>query len=147
MTMMAPVRMTVQRPCRLGLTPGPAAAGQARRHVRAIIGAWDAPVDAYVAALLTSELVTNAVKHVPDHPGSIDLVISWNRSELRVEVHDRSRSAPVVVDAPPDAEAGRGLMLLACMATDWGYRETVTGKAVYFTLAAQADGREVGGDA
>ena len=147
MTMIAPVRMTVQRPCRLGLTPGPAAAAQARRHVGAIIGAWDAPVDAYVAALLTSELVTNAVKHVPDHPGSIDLVISWHSDELRVEVHDRSRAAPVVVDAPPDAEAGRGLMLLARLATDWGYRETVTGKAVYFTLAAQADGGEVAGDA
>ena len=74
--MIAPVRMTVQRPCRLGLIPGrPGRPG--RRHVGAIIGAWDAPVDAYVAALLTSELVTNAVKHVPDHPGSIDLVISW----------------------------------------------------------------------
>ena len=48
---------------------------------------------------------------------------------------------------PPDAEAGRGLMLLARLATDWGYRETVTGKAVYFTLAAQADGREVADDA
>ncbi len=147
MTMMAPVRMTVQRPCRLGLTPGPAAAAQARRHVRAVIGAWDAPVDDYVAALLTSELVTNAVKHVPDHPGSIDLVISWASGELRVEVHDRSRSAPVVIDASPEAEAGRGLMLLARLATDWGYRETGTGKAVYFTLAAQADGREVAGDA
>ena len=50
-------------------------------------------------------------------------------------------------NAPPDAEAGRGLMLLARLATDWGYRETVTGKAVYFTLAAQADGREVADDA
>ena len=91
--------------------------------------------------------MTNAVKHVPDHPGSIDLVISWHSGELRVEVHDRSRTAPVVVDAPPDAEAGRGLMLLARLATDWGYRETITGKAVYFTLAAQPDGPEVAGDA
>ena len=147
MTMIAPVRMTVQRPCRLGLTPGPAAAAQARRHVCAILSAWDAPVYAYVAALLTSELVTNAVKHVRDHPDLLQLVISWESGQLRVEVHDPSRSAPVVVDARPDEEAGRGLMLLAQLATDWGYRETVTGKAVFFTLAAEPGGREVAGDA
>ncbi len=37
--------------------------------------------------------------------------------------------------ALPYAEAGRGLMLLDSLSTTWGYRETVRGKAVYFTLA------------
>jgi hypothetical protein len=39
------------------------------------------------------------------------------------------------VHALPYAEAGRGLMLLDSLSTDWGYRETASGKAVYFTLA------------
>ena len=55
--------------------------------------------------------------------------------QLRVEVHDGSRSAPAPVHALPYAEAGRGLMLLDSLSTEWGYRETATGKAVYFTLA------------
>ena len=35
----------------------------------------------------------------------------------------------------PYAEAGRGLMLLDTLSSSWGYRETASGKAVYFTLA------------
>ncbi len=135
MTMMAPVRAMVQRPYRISLTPGPAAAAQARRHVCAIIQAWDVPVDAYDAALLTSELVTNAISHDSAGPEAVQLLVSWAGDRLRVEVHDSSRAEPVPVNAAPDAEAGRGLMLVASLATDWGVRPTLTGKAVYFTLA------------
>ena len=63
MTMMAQVRTIVERPYRISLLAGPAAAAQARRHVGAIIRAWDLPVNDYTAALLTSELVTNAILH------------------------------------------------------------------------------------
>ena len=135
MTMMAPVRAIVERPYRISLLADPSAAAQARRHVRAIIQAWDVPVDAYTAALLTSELVTNAILHASDEHESIELVISWGAGLLRVEVHDGSRSAPARVHALPYAEAGRGLMLLDSLSTSWGSRETVRGKAVYFTLA------------
>ena len=135
MTMMAPVRTIVERPYRISLLAGPAAAGQARRHVGAIIRAWDLPVDDYTAALLTSELVTNAILHASDEDESIELVIGWGAGLLRVEVHDGSRSAPARVHALPYAEAGRGLMLLDSLSSSWGYRETARGKAVYFTLA------------
>ena len=53
---------------------------------------------------------------------------------------------------PSDAEAGRGLMLVASMSTDWGFYRTVAGKAVYFTLAFErrahrrAHGRSTPGD-
>jgi anti-sigma regulatory factor (Ser/Thr protein kinase) len=135
MTMMAPVRTIVERPYRISLLAGPAAAAQARRHVGAIIRAWDLPVDDYTAALLTSELVTNAILHASDEHESIELVISWGAGLLRVEVHDGSRSAPARVHALPYAEAGRGLMLLESLSSSWGSRETARGKAVYFTLA------------
>ena len=49
---------------------------------------------------------------------------------------------PVLVDAPADAETGRGLMLVAGMSTDWGFYRTRTGKAVYFMLAFQSDSVE-----
>jgi hypothetical protein len=145
MTMMAPTRATVQRPHRVhvSLAAGPPAAGQARRHVWAAIEAWQIPVDPDVAVLLTSELVTNALRHDPGGLDAIQLVITWAGGELCVEVHDQSRSAPVPVVAAPDAEAGRGLMLLANLAKGWGFRETVGGKAVYFTLVPSMTDREV----
>jgi anti-sigma regulatory factor (Ser/Thr protein kinase) len=134
MTMMAPVRAIAERPYRISLLAGPAAAAQARRHVGAVIRAWAVPVDAYTAALLTSELVTNAIRHASEEHEAIELVISWAGGLLRVEVHDGSRSAPARVHALPYAEAGRGLMLLDSLSSSWGYRETARGKAVYFTL-------------
>ena len=54
--------------------------------------------------------------------------------QLRVAVHDTSRFVPTLMDAPADAEAGRGLMLVATLSDDWGYYRTRAGKAVYFTL-------------
>lgn len=138
MNMVAPARTPLQRPFRISLTAGPGAAAQARRHLGAIITAWDVPVDTDTAALLASELVTNAIKHGQPGSDGIQLVISWAYGQLRVEVHDRCKSGPVLVDAPCDAEAGRGLLLLASLCTSWGWRQTVTGKAVYFTLAARS---------
>ena len=63
MDTMTQIRPIVQRPRRIALTAGPAAAGEARSHVRAAIDAWHVPIDPYVAVLLTSELVTDAIKH------------------------------------------------------------------------------------
>jgi anti-sigma regulatory factor (Ser/Thr protein kinase) len=129
----APIRPTVQRQRRISLTSRPAAAAAARSQVQAAIDAWNIPVDPAVAVLLTSELVTNAIKHGPG--GAVVLVITRTCGQLRVDVHDTSCSAPVPVDAPADAEAGRGLILVASLSADWGYYRTRTGKAVYFTLA------------
>jgi anti-sigma regulatory factor (Ser/Thr protein kinase) len=136
---MAPIRTTGQRPRRVFLTPGPAAAADARRHVRATIQASGVPIDAYVAALLTSELVTNAIWHDANEDKRIQLVITWAGDELCVEVHDTSPYEPVLADARPDSETGRGLMLVADLSTTWGFYRTDTGKAVYFMLAPETD--------
>jgi anti-sigma regulatory factor (Ser/Thr protein kinase) len=122
---------------RVPLTTGPAAAAEARSQVRAAICTWDVPVDGSVAALLTSELVTNAIRY---EAGEIVLlVITCSGDQLRVDVHDTSRLLPVLVDAPADAEMGRGLMLVATLSADWGFYPTPAGKAVFFTLAFQPD--------
>jgi hypothetical protein len=132
---LAPIRQDVQRPLRLSLEAGPAAAAEARSHVRAAICAWGVPVDPHVAALLTSELVTNAIRH--EAGDTVKLFICCSCGHLRVYVHDTSRTWPVPLNVAPEAEAGRGLMLVASLATDWGVYRTPGGKAVYFTLALQ----------
>jgi anti-sigma regulatory factor (Ser/Thr protein kinase) len=137
MDTMAPMRPTVQRPRRISLAAGPAAAGDARSQVRAAIRAWDVPVDVDTAVLLTSELVTNALSH--EKSGTITLTITCVCGQLRVDVNDTSRRVPMPVNTPVDAEAGRGLLLVSRLATDWGFHPTPAGKAVYFTLAFEDD--------
>src|SRR5437660_1424985 len=63
MNAIAPTRPTVQHKRRISLPAGPTAAAAARSHVRAAVYAWDVPVDTAAAVLLTSELVTNAIRH------------------------------------------------------------------------------------
>ena len=95
-----------------------------------------------VAVLLTSELVTNAIRHEPGE--TVTLAITCSCGQLRVDVHDTSCSLPVLVDAPADAETGRGLMLVATLSAEWGVYRTPAGKAVYFTLAFQPELAEGG---
>jgi anti-sigma regulatory factor (Ser/Thr protein kinase) len=148
MNVMALTRPTELPGCRVRLTTGPGAAAQARREVRAAICAWDITVDPDVAVLLTSELVTNAIRH--EVTGIVVLAITCSCGQLRVDVHDTSRSWPMLVDAPTDAEVGRGLMLVNTLSTEWGFYRTPAGKAVYFTLAsepyvAEGPGRDLHG--
>ena len=114
MNRLAPVRATAPRPYRISLPAGPEAAVEARRHVWAIIHAWDIPIDAYAAALLASELVTDAMRQNTDGHEAVQLMISWVDGQLRVEVHEASRSEPALVPADPraDADARRGLTLV-----------------------------------
>jgi len=144
MDTIAPIRPTVLRERRISLIAGPAAAGTARRQVRSAIYAWNVPTDPATAVLLTSELVTNAIRH--EVSGTVKLIITCACGRFRVDVHDTSRSVPVPVDEPADAETGRGLMLVASLSADWGYYWTPAGKAVYFVLAFEDDLDEGGGD-
>ncbi len=129
----ADVRLDGLRRRHVPLAAGPAAARQARDHVRDTLGSWRVPVDEEVVTLLTSELVTNAIRHTSGR--GITLDISWWPDLLRVGVHDSSTAQPVRRDVPPDAETGRGLMLLTALAAEWGVIPDPAGKSVYFTLA------------
>lgn len=135
MNAIAPTRLSELHQWRVPLTTGLAAAGEARKQVRAAIWAWDVSVDPDVAVLLTSELVTNAIRH--EEGETIMLAITCSSGQLRVDVHDTSRTLPVVADAAADAETGRGLMLVATLSDEWGFYRTPAGKAVYFALESQ----------
>ncbi len=116
---------------------GPAAAAEARSQVRAAICAWDVPVDPDVAVLLTSELVTNAITHEVGRDRHARHHLRLRPATGRCPRH--VVRLPVPVDAPADAETGRGLMLVATLSAEWGFYRTPAGKAVYFTLAFQPD--------
>jgi anti-sigma regulatory factor (Ser/Thr protein kinase) len=157
MTTMAPPRPAerhvrherdVQRGCRVRLATGPAAPAEARRRVRDAIRSWQVPVDLDAALLLTSELVTNAIRHEAGQGAqAVMLAIASSRGRLRVDVHDTSWSLPAVAEVPADAETGRGLLLVETLSDEWGFYRTPAGKAVYFTLAFEPDKADKAGNA
>ncbi len=134
---MAPTRPTELYQRRVRLTRKPAAAAEARSQVRVAIRDWKVPVDPDIAILLTSDLVTNAITHGDGE--TLTLAIRCSRGHLRIDVYDKSRSLPLGMDEPADAGAGRGLVLVAALSTEWGSFRTPAGKAMYFTLAFPPD--------
>lgn len=87
-----------------------------------------------IALILTSELVTNAVRHGSE---PISLGISLAHGVLHVNVYDGSRAAPrPAPDGQPDSENGRGLLIVSELASDWGARSRAgsPGKIVWFDL-------------
>jgi anti-sigma regulatory factor (Ser/Thr protein kinase) len=139
MTQTAPARPQVQHSVSALLPAGPAAAGAARRCVLAAIESWGVPADSYVAALLTSELVTNAIRYAGS---SVRLCVMCSCGHLRVYVHDSSCAWPAVLEAAADSEQGRGLRLVDSLAADWGCYGTSAGKVVYFALALAGEPAE-----
>jgi anti-sigma regulatory factor (Ser/Thr protein kinase) len=83
------------------------------------------------AALLTSELVSNAVLH---GRSEVRLVVERRRRRLRVSVHDENSRHPSRVPDDPNALDGRGMALVAGIAASWGVRDEAIGKAVWFEL-------------
>lgn len=84
-----------------------------------------------VAALLVSELVTNAHEHAGG-PAVVDVVVDGRA--LRVAVEDEDPTIPAAPAVDVDAERGRGLMLVAALASRWGTALTGHGKSVWFEL-------------
>ena len=89
-------------------------------------------------ALLTTEAVTNAVRHGPAG-GTVTVAVSEVRGQWRVAVTDESRQRPIVRDVEPWALGGRGVMLIDRLAAAWGVQERgATAKTVWFTVAASS---------
>ena len=85
-----------------------------------------------VAALLVSELVTNAVVHAR---GPICLIVHTDAHWVRIEVEDPGHRRPVLRAATLDAVDGRGLLVVDKLATDWGTEQRATHKVVWFEIA------------
>jgi hypothetical protein len=85
--------------------------------------------------LLTSDVVTNAILHGAGP--SVTIAIRCSRGQLRVDVYDSARSAPLPEEAPDGNGAAPELALVALLADDWGVFRTPAGRAVYFALTFQ----------
>ena len=115
----------------MALRDDTSSAGAARRFVRNTLEAWGADEHAETATLLISELVTNAVLHARSGP---EVVLQFEDTVLRVEVHDRSPVLPARRHYGLQAGTGRGIVLVEEMASGWGAEPTASGKVVWFEL-------------
>lgn len=131
-------------PQRWLLPRSPDSPAVARRHItQACRGLARDLVD--VTILLTSELVTNAVRY--GH-GQIRLHFTEDRDRVLVEVHDDGGGelTPHVVDPDPSAQNGRGLLLVEALSSEWGTTSTPDGgpgKRVWFQIRKAAQKRLV----
>jgi hypothetical protein len=116
-------------------TSRPASVPLARRFVRATCEKWGMPDRGPNAELVVSELAGNTARHAL---GRLTVVLSSDRSILRVAVRDQSHRPPVDLDAGVTAETGRGLSIVQAVAETWGVLPSGDGgKLVWATIGPQ----------
>lgn len=132
----------------LPLAPSPTAPATARRFIRDTCRQWrldaaEDPTDRLArpwmeelvdrAVLVASELVTNAVIHTQ---GPVRLRLEWRQERLYVAVSDRLPRLLGLAAEPgdPDAEGGRGLVIVDQLATRWGVQHPPGGGKVIWCM-------------
>jgi anti-sigma regulatory factor (Ser/Thr protein kinase) len=120
----------------LHLPADPTSAARARRFIGEFCTAAQLPTEVcQTAALLVSELVTNAVVH-----GRTSATIEVHRpaQTLRVAVRDDNPDLPPVGSTPDlTSESGRGLLIVSRLSRRWGVERVGPGKAVWFELGVE----------
>jgi anti-sigma regulatory factor (Ser/Thr protein kinase) len=116
------------------------AARAAREFTGQILRGWGLLVLADDAAVIVSELVTNALRHggrAVNGAAREDVeLILWRRSgQVVCAVTDPGTGAPVLVQPDPFGEAGRGLHVVQALSASWGWtRLGASRKAVWAAL-------------
>ncbi|MFI9549494.1 SpoIIE family protein phosphatase [Streptomyces sp. NPDC052016] len=124
----------------LELLGGVEAAPRARAFASGVLTSWRFPADLHdLGVLATSELVANSLQH-----GTPPMRLRLRRTDRRliIEVTDGDDHLPRRRRAEPGDESGRGIAIVATIASHWGSRRTPGGgKAVWceFVLPRATD--------
>jgi anti-sigma regulatory factor (Ser/Thr protein kinase)/PAS domain-containing protein len=114
----------------LDLLGGVEAAPRARAFASGVLTSWRFPPDLHdTGVLATSELVANSLQH-----GTPPMRLRLRRTDRRliIEVTDGDDHLPRRRRADPGDESGRGIAIVATIASSWGSRRTQGGgKAVW----------------
>ncbi|NEB00307.1 ATP-binding protein [Streptomyces sp. SID13726] len=108
----------------------------ARRHVAQLTTAWGHPTLAGDAALLATELCTNALLHGSLRDRLIRVETSLTPTALRIAVTDPTGERLPGPHPPPhpDAQSGRGLLIVRMLAGRWAVERLTVGKTVWAEL-------------
>ncbi len=107
----------------------------ARRFVSGVLDDWGCAELDDGAALLVSELVTNAIVHAHS---TVELAVHLRPTRIRVEVIDTAREHVRRRDAKDDEQSGRGMALIEAIAAAWGVDSLLSGKSVWFEMERPA---------
>ncbi|MFI5984315.1 SpoIIE family protein phosphatase [Streptomyces sp. NPDC098789] len=138
--------MVLQQPARVGseaelfhnaaleLLGGIEAAPRARAFAQGVLASWRFPMELCdLGVLAASELVANSLQH-----GTPPMRLRLRRTDRRliIEVTDGDDHLPRRRRAEPADETGRGISIVATIASSWGTRRTPGGgKAVWCEFA------------
>ncbi|MFG2730746.1 ATP-binding protein [Streptomyces canus] len=91
------------------------------------------------AVLIVSELATNAVQHTRSgwYGGWFRVVVGFGDDIVRIEVIDSGGDKEPLVRSvhSQEDEGGRGLLLIAACAKDWGVQDRPSGRCIWAELA------------
>ncbi|WP_188295454.1 SpoIIE family protein phosphatase [Streptomyces sp. CBMA156] len=113
---------------------------EVRAELRDALRRWGVAEFIDTAELLSSELVTNAIRHT-DRDAMFTARLyrepeaAGGRARLRVEVEDESDLWPTRRTPGEQASSGRGLMLVEALADSWGVEPRGSGKRMWFELS------------
>jgi anti-sigma regulatory factor (Ser/Thr protein kinase) len=110
----------------------PTAPHDVRAFVRSVLDDWRVPDRGGEAEIIASELATNAVRHARS-----PFVVHVTRTPetIRIAVRDASCDRPVRIVRDDCETGGRGVRLVAALASSWGVVDRADGKSVWAELA------------
>ncbi|WP_229068736.1 STAS domain-containing protein [Actinoplanes sp. DH11] len=124
--------------------PEPTSVSAARRLVAESCAAWGWSDLTERACMIASELATNAIRHTG---AEYEVMVSGTEVFLRVAVRDNSPAMPRLIERPGTSGAivpagnGRGLRIVAGLATLWGGTGIPGGKIVWALLRSSPEAR------
>ncbi|MFJ1546729.1 ATP-binding protein [Streptomyces sp. NPDC088246] len=133
-----PAPEPVLREDRLDYTPTARSVSFSRRRTARLVREWGHPGLAGDAALLVSELATNALLHGAIRGRLFRVHLTLTATTLRIAVSDaRGERLPGLREAEADECYGRGLVIVARIADHWGVEPRTVGKTVFAELAVR----------
>ncbi|MEU6523325.1 ATP-binding protein [Streptomyces sp. NPDC046924] len=109
---------------------------RARRHVARLVVGWGHPGAAGDAALVASELCTNALLHGCLRDRLFRVETSLTGASLRIAVTDpKGERLPQDRSADADAQFGRGLLIVRALVDRWAVEHLTVGKTVWAEMA------------
>ncbi len=114
---------------------GAASVARARDFAASVLTGTPGAVRAADVRLCASELAANAVRHGPAGRDFLVRVLTRGGT-VRLEVHDAGESAPCARTPADTDEHGRGLLVVAALADDWGVSDrSGPGKVVWASFS------------